>query len=322
MSLAKPRLRWKTRVGFGGGHHAYYGVLRAHPFGVIASGGARSQETTVVDPDRGEIRFQRKALCIGVVGTDVVTSMGRGDMVAYDAATGVERGLSVMATEHPFHVDPQSLFVLAPGVPYDMLCERGLDPSRGAGDLVRVFGSAHYRGYATSSLVSADAAVYDRSTGDKLGQGDLNIMLAEPGWFACERDRIELHERTGIQWTVGKGELAGWDHRIVVVDTWSESEGSSLVILDRGSGRTLYRTTRRRRKSREGWGKAIVCDDHVVANDKHKERDRSILRAIGFDGIEHWRLSLGENVWVADFAATADRLYVLSATGHLYAFAR
>nr|HEX4312331.1 hypothetical protein [Kofleriaceae bacterium] len=322
MSLATPRLRWKTRVGFGGGHHPYYGVLHVCPFGVIASGGARSEETTIVDADRGEARYQRKALSIGVVGTDVITSTRQGDLVAYDASTGVERGLSVTPGERPFHVDARSLFVVAPGDPAKLVCERAFDPRRGAGDVVRVFGPASHGGRATSSLVSAGAAVYDRATGDKLGQGTYNITLAEPGWFAIERDRIELHARTGVQWTCGKGELAGWDPRIVVVTTWSEGDGSSLVMLDRASGRTLHTTKSRPGKSWEGWGKAIVFDDHVVANDKHDERDRSILRALAFDGSEHWKLSLGENVWVVDVAATAARLYVLTASGHLHAFDR
>ncbi|MDB4956164.1 MAG: hypothetical protein JWO36_3733 [Myxococcales bacterium] len=333
MAEKQPTLRWKVRVGFGGGHHAYGGKLSVHPFGVVASGGSREDQMAVVNPARGEIRLAHQAECIGVVGSTVAVSTTKcemalkGRVTLYDTTTGAQQVLALPAGETAAFIDERSMFVRAKSGDGHTFCERRFDLLHGVGDVVRAFPSDGWADGASGTFVYAKKKVYDRETGEQLGQGGFNIALADPDWFACETDRLELHRREGLQWTVAHAQLIRWDPRFVIVTLSpaadsSKREGSSLAILDRATGCTLHSIEAGREESREGWGKAIVCDGYLVANDKRDPRDRSITRAFAFDGTELWKLHLDENVWVADFAAAAGRLYVLSATGYLYAFDR
>jgi hypothetical protein len=145
------------------------------------------------------------------------------------------------------------------------------------------------------------------------------VKLADPDWFMGEK-RLELHSRSGVRWSLANAELVAFDRRVVVAKLALEPELWSLAILDRATGRELHATEPRRARVDAGWGHAGIGDDHVVANDKHEERNRSVLRLIAMDGTERWHVDLGENVWAADLKIADGRLFALSATGWLYRF--
>ena len=322
MTHAVPELRWTTRVGFGGGHHPYGGALAVHPFGVIASGGSRGEHVAVVDGDTGQIRFERDALCVGVVGGFAITTQRNSAALRATAiASGDQHDHALPAGERPLLADGGSLFVAAGRGDGGTFCERVFDPVRGAGEVVRVLSrQAAFAARATAELVATHAQVFDRRTGAELGAGE-RVALAGHDWFAVDAGGLALANRAGTRWHVATAKPIAWDDRVVVATLHAEAELSALAILDRAAGAARYTSPPRRGPAWSTWRTALVCGDYLVVNDQHDERDRSRLHALALDGTPRWQLGLGENAWACDLAIAPGRLYVLACSGMLYGFA-